>query len=72
VLVKRKYSLFSNLTTTDIPRAQLEEKDKSEKGFKMFMAAHHFPGLSRKMKICWLLDLVFARGTHEETLCGSG
>lgn len=34
--------MWYDLTTTDIPEAQLEDKDKSEKGFKMFMVAHHF------------------------------
>jgi DDE superfamily endonuclease len=34
--------MWYDLNTTDIPGAQLEEKDKSENGFKMFMAAHHF------------------------------
>jgi hypothetical protein len=35
-------NMWYDLTTTDIPGAQLEQSDKSENGFKMFMVAHHF------------------------------
>ena len=34
--------IWFDLTTTDIPEALLDDKDKSEKGFRAFMVAHHF------------------------------
>jgi hypothetical protein len=34
--------MWYDLSTTDIPDAQLEEKEKLDKGFKMFLVAHHF------------------------------
>jgi hypothetical protein len=34
--------MWFDLQSTDVPDAKLREQDKSEKGFKMFLAAHHF------------------------------
>jgi DDE superfamily endonuclease len=35
-------NLWFDLTVTDIPGAALEEQDKTEAGFKMFLVAHYF------------------------------
>ena len=35
-------TLWFDLTVTDIPGAALEEQDKTEAGFKMFLVAHYF------------------------------
>ena len=35
-------TMWYDLTTTNIPAAKLNEKENSEKGFKMFMVAHFF------------------------------
>jgi hypothetical protein len=35
-------SMWSDLCTTDIEEAHLEEKEKGERGFKRFMMAHYF------------------------------
>lgn len=34
--------MWFDLCSTDIPKSKLKERHKSEKGFKMFMVAHHF------------------------------
>jgi hypothetical protein len=60
--------MWYDLTTTNIPGAELGDKDKSAKGFKMFMAAHHFlwtyPKNSYLFASRFLICETYARGEH--------